>query len=80
MAADEAISAHESRRSSDAAAKALGRFPHIRGPRSVSQDRTWGPHPTINKVPLGPLRSGNGASASALGVTRGRRAPDEANP
>ena len=58
-------SAHGPRQSLDAAAKAPWLFPHIRGPRSVLQDRTRGPLPTINKVLLGPLRSGKGALASA---------------
>ena len=47
----------------------------------LAQDRTRGPHPprggfapAINNVPLGPLRSGKGALASAFDVTRDRRA------
>ena len=51
------LSAFGPRQLSDAAAKAPMRFPHIRGPRSVWQDRTRGPNPTINKVPLGPRSS-----------------------
>ena len=65
------LSAHGPRQSPDAAAKAPWLFPHIRGPRSVLQDRTRGPHPAINKVPLGPLRSGKGALASASERTAG---------